>query len=562
VLLQQLFDAQREIMNQHTLFDASSEDMPAKGVRWIDNKSLLTPTGGFLASGYTHTVNPYVGCAFAGAVCGTFCYAQHQHWIVRGRPWGLYGAKRNIRQAYRRDFDRIKRPRRGEPRPLRIYMSSSTDPYLPQEQRLGLTRAILEEMQTRPPDVLVVQTHNILIRRDLDLIRALAERCELWVSITVETDMDPVPGFPPHASRPAARLETLRQFREAGIRTQAAISPLMPLADPQTFAQALEAACDRVIVDYYLVGDGTHGARTRRTNFIQLLEQAGFGEWTHLEKLWEVRDLLIGVLGVERVLVSAEGFNAVGVKAVPGISTDQEERKRTPSPLDALQPDRSPGHAELPDPPATGITTSGLNQTKDEPSGIYEALRDHQKTNCEQLALLHSYLPLMSERFFTAPLPLPTLSCERDRVTRLGTYREKDGLALCHRINLNEQYMNRPLPELLATLTHELGHLWERLYGKPAKPPYHSALFRRKMRAIGIPCDQYGRQLGLQDPFSAFLREIGVEDVASFAVAAEAPPRQAGKSKLIKWSCACTNIRAAVEVEAECLRCGDRFLRA
>jgi DNA repair photolyase len=283
-----------------------------KGLSWIDNKGILTPTSGFLASGYTHTLNPSVGCAFAGALCGTFCYAQHQHWITRGRPWGLYGAKQNIRSAYQRDYDRIKWPKKGAPRPLRIYMASSTDPYIPQEQRLGLTRALLEEMQQRPPDVLVIQTHTTLVSRDLDLIQPLSKRCELWVSITVETDMDAVPGFPPHASQPAKRLETLKRFRDAGIATQATVSPLMPLADPEQFAHALDTACDRVVLDHYLLGDGTHGARTRRTNFLELLEQAGFGEWTGMEKFWEVRDLFSRVLGEARVLVSAEGFNAVG----------------------------------------------------------------------------------------------------------------------------------------------------------------------------------------------------------------------------------------------------------
>ena len=80
----------------------------------------------------------YQGCAFAGALCGLFCYAQHNQWITRGRAWGLY-APAPRREAYRRDFDRIKRPRRGEPGALRIYMSSSTDPYIPQEKSLRLT---------------------------------------------------------------------------------------------------------------------------------------------------------------------------------------------------------------------------------------------------------------------------------------------------------------------------------------------------------------------------------------------------------------------------------------
>jgi DNA repair photolyase len=167
-------------------------------------------------------------------------------------------------------------------------------------------------MQQRAPDVLVIQTHTTLVIRDLDLIQPLSKCCEVWVSITCETDMDPVPGFPPHASRPAKRLETLKHFRDAGVQTQATVSPLMPLVDAHSFARALDAACDRVVLDHYLLGDGTHGARTKRTNFLDLLEKAGFGEWTRLEKFWEVRDTLASVLGVERVLVSAEGFNAVG----------------------------------------------------------------------------------------------------------------------------------------------------------------------------------------------------------------------------------------------------------
>jgi hypothetical protein len=55
----------------------------------IDNKTILTATGGFLGDGFTHTVNLSQGCAFAGSVCGVYCYAQHNRWVTRGRPWGL-----------------------------------------------------------------------------------------------------------------------------------------------------------------------------------------------------------------------------------------------------------------------------------------------------------------------------------------------------------------------------------------------------------------------------------------------------------------------------------------
>lgn len=139
----------------------ADDPRPLHGVPTVPHKTILTPTGGFLGSGFTHSLNPYVGCAYAGALCGTFCYAQHNAWITRGRPWGLYGQKADAVAAYRRDHDRQKRPRRGAPKPLRIYMASSTDPYVPQEAALGLTRALLEAMLERPPDALVLQTHAL-----------------------------------------------------------------------------------------------------------------------------------------------------------------------------------------------------------------------------------------------------------------------------------------------------------------------------------------------------------------------------------------------------------------
>jgi hypothetical protein len=87
----------------------------------------------------------------------------------------------------------------------------------------------------------------------------------------------------------------------------------LPLADLLALAHRLDAACDRVILDHYLIGDGSPGGwRTRRTGFPERLAAAGFGEWNELAKFGEIRDLLADVLGAGRVLVGCEGFNAVG----------------------------------------------------------------------------------------------------------------------------------------------------------------------------------------------------------------------------------------------------------
>ncbi len=278
----------------------------------VDNKTILTSTEGFL-SGYTHTVNLHQGCSFAESLCGRYCYAQHNVFVTKGRDWALYGSKANVREPYRRQYDALKRPRRGEPKPLRIYMCSSTDPYVPQEAALRHVPALLDEMLTRPPDVLVLQTRSPLVLRDADLIRELSGRCELWLSVTVETDMERVPGLPPHATSPTKRIDTLQVFKGRGVRTQATVSPLLPIADPERFARDLGEACDRVILDHYLLGDGSPGGlRTKRTDFPRLLEEAGFGEWNQLEKFWEVKAAFDRAIGPARVLVSADGFNRVG----------------------------------------------------------------------------------------------------------------------------------------------------------------------------------------------------------------------------------------------------------
>ena len=275
----------------------------------IDNRSILTKTSGFLDGGFTHTINAYSGCAHAGSFCGPYCYAQHNHWITKGRPWSIYGVKGNVSDAYKRDFDRLKRPRRGRPKPLRIYMSSVTDPYVPQEKVERVTETLLQEMLDRTPDSLVIQTHSTLVERDIDLISELSSLTTVWVSISVETDMERIPGFPPHVASPKDRIRVIGKFHERGTKTRTTVSPLCPLHNTEKFAADVARVSEQIVLDHYLLGDGTSGLRTMRTKFPEMLEAAGYGEWNSLEKFYEVVDVFRNAAGAERVSVSAEGFN-------------------------------------------------------------------------------------------------------------------------------------------------------------------------------------------------------------------------------------------------------------
>jgi DNA repair photolyase len=278
-------------------------------------KQLINPTSGFLEAGFTHTINLYRGCPLGNSLCGTFCYAQWNWFHTKGRRWGSFlDVKTDYLEAYRRDYDRLKKPRNGQPCPLRIYMSSVTDPYPPHERQMQRTRALLEEMLQRPPDLLVIQSHTPLVVEDLPLLGELSRRCTLQINLTVETDMETPPaGFPRHMFPPAARIAALQEVRRAGITAVGVVSPLLPLNDVRGFAVALEAACDQVILDHFLIGDGSkQGLRTRRSGFPQRLIDAGFERWTRLDALWEVAAVFREVFGDEtRLRISRAGFNAV-----------------------------------------------------------------------------------------------------------------------------------------------------------------------------------------------------------------------------------------------------------
>jgi len=272
-------------------------------------RTILTRTGGFL-EGFTHSLNPYRGCAFGGSLCGASCYAPA---LARdARPWGSWlAAKGGAAAAYRRDV--VRERRRG---PVRVFCSSVTDPYVPQERRLGVTRSLLAAMAEEPPDALALQTHTPGPLRDLDLLLRLPGAVS--VQITVETDRASIPGLPPHAFPPRERIDALARVRAAGLRAVGVVAPLLPLEDPAAFARALDRACDFVVVDHWLVGDGSAGgARTRARGFPERLERAGFGAWNRIEALHETVGLFRRILGEERVGVSRDGFTRAAARGAP-----------------------------------------------------------------------------------------------------------------------------------------------------------------------------------------------------------------------------------------------------
>src|SRR5438094_5501874 len=139
-------------------------------------KSILTPQrNGFLAARpypFTHSISEYVRCGFGQTTCGLYCYAQSlPNWHFRGftAEWGhAVQVKTNAAQLLAKALSTMKPQVR---RKLRIFMSSTTDPYQPVEREYQITRQCLEVFAAYDDlDQPVVETCSPLAAGDLSLL--------------------------------------------------------------------------------------------------------------------------------------------------------------------------------------------------------------------------------------------------------------------------------------------------------------------------------------------------------------------------------------------------------
>lgn len=272
----------------------------------IHAKSILNPTGGFLST-YTHSLNAYQGCAFGKNSC-PYCYVRAMP-VQRfsGKPWGDWvKAKLNAPELLRQELEKAKR--KGEFGSMRIFMSTATDPYQGAESRLKITRRVLEVFADAGDfGLLVVQTRSPLVERDTDLLVRLGNR--VWLSLTIETNRDDVRRqITPASPSIARRLLILERMKLAGIRVQAAISPVLP-CDAEEFAELIASRATRAVVDTLIHGDGAGGRRSSELGMPQLLRSLGYENWleenAHVPLLEALRDRM----GVEHVGFSQQGFN-------------------------------------------------------------------------------------------------------------------------------------------------------------------------------------------------------------------------------------------------------------
>jgi DNA repair photolyase len=200
------------------------------------SKSLIafndSPDVGFDAS-----INPYRGCEH-GCV---YCYARPTHEYL-GFSAGLdFETKIMVKE----DAPELLRKELTHPKwkPQLVALSGNTDCYQPIEKQKQLTRRCLEVLlEFRNPVVIVTKNH--LVTRDIDVLAQLAKFDCIGVTISLSTlDAKLAASMEPRASRPARRLEAIRQLAAAGVPVGYLQAPMIPgLTDSEAPAIGIAAA--------------------------------------------------------------------------------------------------------------------------------------------------------------------------------------------------------------------------------------------------------------------------------------------------------------------------------
>jgi DNA repair photolyase len=199
-----------------------------------------------------------------------------------------------------------------------VYCSSVTDPYLPAERTLQLTRGILEALLPHQPRLLI-QTRGPLVVRDLDLLRQFRA---VRVNVSVPTDNEEVRrAFEPKAPPLEKRWEAVAAVRAAGVPVGVCVTPMLPLADPEAFVGRLAAfRPDVLVTQHFHDSGGGFGADTSAAARRLLAERR-----------WTEEDYRCCVERLRRhlwVYEAEEGFFPPG-EAHPGRDADEHESDRS-----------------------------------------------------------------------------------------------------------------------------------------------------------------------------------------------------------------------------------------
>ena len=229
-----------------------------QGIDEINVKSILNKhkrrASWFLED---YTLNPYLGCSLN---C-RYCY-------IRGSKYGgntthELSAKANAAEIL---VKQLKRRAKNKEYGI-IALASSTEPYPEVEEKLKLTRSLLQII-ARFKFPVIALTKSTLISRDIDILKKINENAILpddlkpklkggaIISFSFSTPDEKLAKiFEPNAPSIKERLQTIGKFKAAGFHVGVNYMPVLPfLSDSnQKIEKMIQLAKDRG-ADFILVG--------------------------------------------------------------------------------------------------------------------------------------------------------------------------------------------------------------------------------------------------------------------------------------------------------------------
>lgn len=193
----------------------------------IQTKSVITKSNLPVCD---FSVNPYTGCEHA---C-KYCYASFmKRFTNHPEDWGSF--------LDVKDWGEIKNPEKYSGKEL--FIGSVTDPYQPAEEKFKRTHTLLEQLQGSGA-ILSIATKSDLILRDLDLIKTFPNARVSWSINTLDenfkNDMDCAVSI-------ERRINAMKEFHKAGVRTTCFISPIFPkITDVKVIIKATKDYCNLV----------------------------------------------------------------------------------------------------------------------------------------------------------------------------------------------------------------------------------------------------------------------------------------------------------------------------
>jgi len=124
-----------------------------------------------------------------------------------------------------------------------------------------------------------------------------------------------------------------------------------------------------------------------------------------------------------------------------------------------------------------------------EAASIAKYAKDAKPTD-EAYSALDRAFQHFNKELFGGTLPRPIFTFQRRRGTFgyfVSARWDNEQGALADEIALNpQQFRDKPLEDVLATLVHEQCHMWQHHQGEPGRGHYHNRQWAEKMKEIGL----------------------------------------------------------------------------